>query len=104
MMQLPIMQFLASGLVALTGALARTAQKAVDRNRDPDFSLRRELMRDVSVSVLLGLLIYGYGASQAPPWDQMRLAVALGLAGYGGVALIDMTLARIKGGTGGPPA
>lgn len=90
----PWQQIGLSGLVALWGGAARTAQRAVSRRNDPDFALGRELMRDVVVSSLLGLLVYAYAAEAG--WGTWRLAMALGAAGYGGSAVLDLALARLK--------
>lgn len=97
---IPPLQIGLSGLVAFWGAAGRTSQRAVNRRGDPNFSLKHELIRDVVVSSLLGLLVWAYGTSDG--WDSLRLVIALGVAGYGGSAVLDIALARLKGGAAEP--
>lgn len=92
----PWPQIALAGLVALWGGAARTAQRAVSQRDKGDFALGRELVRDVIVSSLLGLLVYAYGSEAG--WSTWRLAMALGVAGYAGSAALDLALARLTNG------
>lgn len=97
---IPPLEIALSGMIAMWGAAARTAQRTVNQRRDPQFSLGLELVRDLVVSSLLGLLVWSYGTSSG--WDGLRMAIALGVAGYGGSAVLDVALTRLKGGVSAP--
>lgn len=90
----PIIHVALSVLVTLTGALSRTSQRAIDRNRDPEFSILRELRRDVLTSIAIAIMIYSYAAMEA--WSMWRLSVALVIGGYGGIFVLDLALKWLK--------
>jgi len=91
---LPVLQIVLAAFVSLVGALTRTVHRAINYRGKPEFSLVREIVRDVLASLSIAVATFSYGAIN--DWSEWQLAIALVVLGYGGVVVLDWLLALLK--------